>query len=100
MLHGISGNVYNPLITEKSVRWAWKFIDHLMQRMLYMADRYVYENIFDEKCQRAIRKLQEHGGRLPHSMKKIAETLQEKGTVQVEYDSSVRPAAKIYRLVE
>lgn len=112
MLHGISGNVYNPLITEKSVRWAWKFIDHLTRRMLYMADRYVYENIFDEKCQRAIRKLQEHGGRLPHSkllrllhesadsMKKIAETLQEKGTVQVEYDSSVRPAAKIYRLVE
>lgn len=112
MLHGISGNVYNPLITDKSVRWAWKFIDHLTQRMLYMADRYVYENIFDEKCQRAIRKLQEHGGRLPHSkllrllhesadsMKKIAETLQEKGTVQVEYDSSVRPAAKIYRLVE
>lgn len=112
MLHGISGNVYNPLITEKSVRWAWKFIDHLTQRMLYMADRYVYENIFDEKCQRAIRKLQEHGGRLPHSkllrllhesadsMKKIAETLQEKGTVLVEYDSSVRPAAKIYRLVE
>ena len=112
MLHGISGNVYNPLITEKSVRWAWKFIDHLTQRMLYMADRYVYENIFDEKCQRAIRKLQEHGGRLSHSkllrllhesadsMKKIAETLQEKGTVQVEYDSSVRPAAKIYWLVE
>ena len=112
MLHGISGNVYNPLITEKSVRWAWKFIDHLTRRMLYMADRYVYENIFDEKCQRAIRKLQEHGGRLSHSkllrllhesadsMKKIAETLQEKGTVQVEYDSSVRPAAKIYRLVE
>lgn len=112
MLHGISGNVYNPLITDKSVRWAWKFIDHLTQRMLYMADRYVYENIFDEKCQRAIRKLQEHGGRLPHSkllrllhesadsMKKIAETLQEKGTVQVEYDSSVRPAAKIYQLVE
>ena len=112
MLHGISGNVYNPLITEKSVRWAWKFINHLTQRMLYMADRYVYENIFDEKCQRAIRKLQEHGGRLSHSkllrllhesadsMKKIAETLQEKGTVQVEYDSSVRPAAKIYRLVE
>ncbi|MBO5201495.1 MAG: hypothetical protein J6C30_02070, partial [Lentisphaeria bacterium] len=112
MLHGISGNVYNPLITEKSVRWAWKFIDHLTWRMLYMADRYVYENIFDEKCQRAIRKLQEHGGRLSHSkllrllhesadsMKKIAETLQEKGTVQVEYDSSVRPAAKIYRLVE
>ena len=112
MLHGISGNVYNPLITEKSVRWAWKFIDHLTRRMLYMADRYVYENIFDDKCQRAIRKLQEHGGRLSHSkllrllhesadsMKKIAETLQEKGTVQVEYDSSVRPAAKIYRLVE
>ena len=112
MLHGISGNVYNPLITEKSVRWAWKFINHLTQRMLYMADRYVYENIFDEKCQRAIRKLQEHGGRLSHSkllrllhesadsMKKIAETLQEKGTVQVEYDSSDRPAAKIYRLVE
>ena len=112
MLHGISSNVYNPLISEKSVRWAWKFIDHLTQRMLYMADRYVYENIFDEKCQRAIRKLQEHGGRLSHSkllrllhesadsMKKIAETLQEKGTIQVEYDSSVRPAAKIYRLVE
>ena len=53
MLHGISGNVYNPLITEKSVRWAWKFIDHLTRRMLYLADSYVYENVFDEKCRRS-----------------------------------------------
>ena len=51
MLHGISSNVYNPLITEKSVKWAWQFIDHLTRRMLYMANLHVYENQFDEKCQ-------------------------------------------------
>ena len=51
ILHGISSNGYNPLITEKSVKWAWKFINHLTRQMLYMADSYVYGNGFDEKCQ-------------------------------------------------
>ncbi|MGN0870908.1 MAG: hypothetical protein ACI4UV_06910, partial [Victivallales bacterium] len=67
MLHGISSNVYNPLITEKSVRWAWKFIDHLTGRMLYMANRYVYENVFDEKCQRVLRHITEAGGVIGHT---------------------------------
>lgn len=66
MLHGISTNVYSPLITEKSVKWAWKFVDHQTRRMLYMADSYVYENVFDEKCQKVVRLLRQNGGKMKH----------------------------------
>ena len=112
MLHGISGNVYNPLITEKSVRWAWKFIDHLTQRMLYMADSYVYENVFDEKCQKVIRMLREHGGRIKHAkllnrfhdsldnLKKVVETLMEQGILTYEMEATKTRPSKVYVLLE
>ena len=112
MLHGISSNVYNPLITEKSVRWAWKFIDHLTRRMLYMADSYVYENVFDEKCQKVIRMLREHGGRIKHAkllnrfhdsldnLKKVVETLMEQGILTYEMDATKTRPSKVYVLLE
>ena len=112
MLHGISGNVYNPLITEKSVRWAWKFIDHLTRRMLYMADSYVYENVFDEKCQKVIRMLREHGGRIKHAkllnrfhdsldnLKKVVETLMEQGILTYEMEATKTRPSKVYVLLE
>ena len=112
MLHGISGNVYNPLITEKSVKWAWKFIDHLTRRMLYMADSYVYENVFDEKCQKVIRMLREHGGRIKHAkllnrfhdsldnLKKVVETLMEQGILTYEMEATKTRPSKVYVLLE
>ena len=112
MLHGISSNVYNPLITDKSVKWAWKFIDHLTRRMLYMADSYVYENVFDEKCQKVIRMLREHGGRIKHAkllnrfhdsldnLKKVVETLMEQGILTYEMEASKTRPSKVYVLLE
>ena len=112
MLHGISSNVYNPLITDKSVKWAWKFIDHLTQRMLYMADSYVYENVFDEKCQKVIRMLREHGGRIKHAkllnrfhdsldnLKKVVETLMEQGILTYEMEATKTRPSKVYVLLE
>ena len=111
MLHGISGNVYNPLITEKSVRWAWKFIDHLTGRMLYMANRYVYENVFDEKCQRVLRHITEAGGVIGHTkllrksresfevFKKIIDTLRENGSIEIEIDKGKTKPMRIYHLI-
>lgn len=112
MLHGISSNVYNPLITDKSVKWAWKFIDHLTRRMLYMADSYVYENVFDEKCQKIIRMLREHGGRIKHAkllnrfhdsldnLKKVVETLMEQGILTYEMEATKTRPSKVYVLLE
>ncbi len=112
MLHGISSNVYSPLITEQSVKWAWKFIDHLTQRMLYMANSYVYENVFDEKCQKVLRILRSSGGRMQHgkllnrmresvdTMKKVIDTLMEQGAVTFEIDPGKTKPSKYYVLQE
>ncbi len=112
MLHGISSNVYSPLITEKSVKWAWKFIDHLTRRMLYMANSYVYENVFDEKCQKVIRMLRAEGGKAKHSkllnkfhdsvdsFKKVVETLMEQGVLTFEMEASKTRPSKVYVLLE
>ena len=111
MLHGISSNVYDPVITEKSVKWAWKFIDHLTRRMLYMADAYVYENVFDEKCQRVLRALAEADGEMGHSQllrksresldvfKKIIDTLRENGSIEIDIDKGKTKPTRIYRLL-
>ena len=110
MLHGISSNVYNPLITEKSVKWAWQFIDHLTRRMLYMANLHVYENQFDEKCQKVIRFLTEAGGKMQHSkllkkskecvdvFNKVIDTLVESGVIRNEWEETKTKCAKVYVL--
>ena len=112
MLHGISTNVYNPLITEKSVKWAWKFVDHQTRRMLYMADSYVYENVFDEKCQKVVRLLRQNGGKMKHgrllnrfhesldTLKKVVETLMEKGNLTFEIEPGRTKPSKVYILLE
>ena len=112
MLHGISTNVYSPLITEKSVKWAWKFVDHQTRRMLYMADSYVYENVFDEKCQKVVRLLRQNGGKMKHgrllnrfhesldTLKKVVETLMEKGNLTFEIEPGRTKPSKVYILLE
>jgi hypothetical protein len=111
LLHGISSNVYEPLITEKSVDWAFKFVEHLTKRMLFMAESYVYENVFDEKCQKIIRYLRQAGGSQQHSkllkrskesldvFTRIIETLKANGTLDNYTDTSKTKSAVHYRLL-
>lgn len=111
MLHGISCSVYEPVITLKSVKWAWSFVEHLTRRMLFMADSYLYENVFDEKCKKVIRLLNTAGGRMKHGellkkshesldiFKKIIETLMENGTITFDMESSRTKTAKVYVLL-
>ena len=111
LLHGISSNVYEPLITEKSVEWAFKFVEHLTKRMLFMADSYVYENVFDEKCQKIVRYLRQAGGSQQHSkllrysrepldvFKRIIDTLQANGTLESYMESSKTKPSIHYRLL-
>ena len=111
MLHGISSNIYNPKITKDSVKWAWKFVDHLTRRMLFMAHSYIYENVFEEKCRKVIRALDEAGGSMGHSallrkshesndvFKKVIETLYEAGNIDIDIDRGKTKPSKIYRLI-
>jgi hypothetical protein len=112
LLHGISSNVYQPMITEKSVDWAFKFVEHLTKRMLFMADSYVYENVFDEKCRKVVRLIRQNGGDQKHSLllkrtresldmfKRIIETLQSNGTLESYIESGKGRPAVYYRLLE
>ncbi|MDR0740760.1 MAG: DUF3987 domain-containing protein [Puniceicoccales bacterium] len=68
MLHGISSDVYHPWITLKGVQWAQQLVEHLTERMLFMADNYVYESQFDEKCKKVVRILRGSGGILRHGI--------------------------------
>lgn len=112
MLYALSENVFNPAITKNAVKWAWDFVEHQTKRMLFMAHSYVYENVFDEKCQKVIRKIREAGGKIAHSkllhqihesaetLKKVIDTLTEQKTVVVEYSSGNGKVSKSYRLAE
>ena len=111
MLHGISSSIYSPQITKDSVKWAWKFVDHLTRRMLFMAHSYIYENVFEEKCRKVIRALDDAGGSMGHSallrkshesndvFKKVIETLYEAGNIEIDIDRGKTKPSKIYRLV-
>ena len=111
MLHGISTSIYSPQITKDSVKWAWKFVDHLTRRMLFMAHSYIYENVFEEKCRKVIRALDDAGGSMGHSallrkshesndvFKKVIETLYEAGNIEIDIDRGKTKPSKIYRLV-
>jgi adenine specific DNA methylase Mod len=80
--------------------------------MLFMADSYVYENVFDEKCQKVVRLLRQNGGYQKHSLllkrtresldmfKRIIETLQSNGTLESYIESGKGRPAVYYRLLE
>jgi hypothetical protein len=112
LLHGISSNIYEPVITEKSVKWALLFVEHLTKRALFMADNHVAENAFDEKCQKIVRYLRQAGGTIQHSkllkrmrepldmFKRIIETLQANGTLDSYTETGKGRPAVYYRLLE
>ena len=111
MLHGISSDVYHPRITAQSVQWAQKLVEHLTERMLFMADNYVYENPFDEKCKKVVRILRGRGGMLRHGIllrmckessdefKRIITTLEENGTLHRYLERTKTKTAVGYKLL-
>jgi hypothetical protein len=111
MLHGISGDVYQPRITVESVKWAQKLVEQLTERMLFMADNYVYENPFDEKCRKVERILQGAGSMLRHGVllkkskesadefKRIITTLEENGTLCTCLEGTKTKSAIVYKLL-
>jgi cytosine/adenosine deaminase-related metal-dependent hydrolase len=111
MLHGISGDVYHPQITVQSVQWARQLVEHLTRRMLFMADNYVYESQFDEKCKKVVRFLRGSGGMLRHGVllrkcrepsdefKRIITTLEENGTLQKYLERTQTKTAIVYKLL-
>ena len=68
LLHAISENPDEPLITEPAVRWGWAIVEHLTKRLLFQASVYVHDNEFDALRQKALRYLRNYGvnGSLTH----------------------------------
>jgi hypothetical protein len=111
MLHGISSDVYQPRITVQSVKWARQLVGHLTERMLFMADNYVYESPFDEKCKKVVRILRGKGGMLRHGVllkkcrestdefKRIVTTLEENGTLHKYLERTKTKTAIVYKLL-
>ena len=110
MLYAISSNVKDPVITEDGVAWAEEFVRFLTEQALFMAQRYSYENPFDEKCQKAVRYLTEAGGEYDHgallkrmheskeTFQQIMDTLVESGSVVAEWHPTGGRTRKTYRL--
>ena len=75
------------------------------------AHSYIYENVFEEKCRKVIRALDDAGGSMGHSallrkshesndvFKKVIETLYEAGNIEIDIDRGKTKPSKIYRLV-
>ncbi|MFO7958100.1 MAG: bifunctional DNA primase/polymerase [Candidatus Brocadiia bacterium] len=79
-------------ITVPGVEWAWAFVQHQTQRMLFMIAQHVADGEFDALCLKALRRVRrEPDGEIAHSVllkhlrieadrfRKLIETLQERG---------------------
>lgn len=110
MLYAVSENPVKPVISVAGVKWAAAFVEHVTDQMLFMVDAYSFENLFDEKCRKAVRYIRQAGGKMKHSQllrnmheskevfKQIMETLQENGTVTTDFIPTEGKTAKYYRL--
>lgn len=111
MLYALSENVYKPVISVRAAKWARDFIEYVNKRTLFMAESYVYESLFEEKCQKVIRLIDRAGGKIVHSrllrnshesldvFKKIIDTLIENGTITFEVDTGKTKPVKNYILL-
>ena len=110
MLYAVSENPVKPVITVPGVKWAAAFVEHITDQMLFMVDAYSFENLFDEKCRKAVRYIREAGGRVAHGVllkrmheskevfKQIIETLEENGTISHELKGSGASMTRFYLL--
>ena len=62
LLHALSENPSDPLITDAAVNWGWAVVSHLTKRLIFQASIYVHDNEFDALRQKAIRYLRDYGG--------------------------------------
>ncbi|MGN0880100.1 MAG: bifunctional DNA primase/polymerase [Oligosphaeraceae bacterium] len=110
MLHAISADVTNPLITEEGVAWADEFTRFLTEQALFMAQQYSSENPFDEKCRKIVRYITDAGGSYDHgallkrshesreTFQQIMDTLLEAGSVTAEFQATGGRGRKTYRI--
>ena len=96
-IYAISENAVEPVITIDGVNWAWRFIEHMTRRMLFMASMFVADTDFDAQAMKVIRLVRQKRGRISHgkllrnshldkdSFKRIVETLIESGTLRKEF---------------
>ena len=110
MLYAVSENPVKPVITVPGIKWAAAFVEHITDQMLFMVDAYSFENLFDEKCRKAVRYIREAGGRVAHGVllkrmheskevfKQIIETLEENGTISHELKGSGASMTRFYLL--
>ena len=96
MLHTISENPVKPVIFENAVKRGLLLWNMLLTKCFRWSIAYSYENLFDEKCCKAVRYIREAGGRVAHGVllkrmhepkevfKQIIETMEENGTITHE----------------
>jgi hypothetical protein len=111
LIHAVSADYRNPVISRNAVAWASAFIQHQTRRMLFMAAQHVAESEFDANCLKLIRKLRgaedhtlDHSKLLKRmkmdcrSFQELVTTLIQRGDVEVITASTAgRPNTK-YRL--
>lgn len=96
-IYAISENAVEPVITIDGVNWAWRFIEHMTRRMLFMASMFVADTDFDAQAMKVIRLVRQKRGRISHgkllrnshldkdAFKRVVETLIESGTLRKEF---------------
>jgi hypothetical protein len=54
LIHAVSEFHENPRVSVSAARWACEIVDYHTKRMLFMAEQYVADGVFDGKCKRVL----------------------------------------------
>ena len=108
LLRAISINPKSPQILPEDFDWAWKIVEHVTRRTLYMGSMYMHDNEFDALRLRCIRHLTKHGGEMKggkllkamhidaNTFEKIIDTLVKSEMV---VETPIKSGGVIYKLV-
>lgn len=111
LIYACSQRQERPEIGEPGVAWAWRLVAHQTRRMLAMATVHVYESEFDARQKRALRAIQDAGGRLRQEQfskalrtlparerDEVIANLIQTGQIVVELEESGGRPRTVYRL--
>jgi hypothetical protein len=111
LIYACSQRQDRPEIGEPGVSWAWHLVAHQTRRMLAMATVHVYESEFDARQKRALRAIQDAGGRLRQEQfskalrtlparerDEVIANLIQTGQIVVELEESGGRPRTVYRL--
>ncbi|EMI43792.1 DUF3987 domain-containing protein [Rhodopirellula sp. SWK7] len=111
LLYAISANHESPVIDETAAKWAMTLVDHLTQRMLFMASSHVAESPFATDCLKVFAKIRKEDNlKIGHSkllkamameavlFKKLIATLVERGDIIAEQETTAGRTGTLYRL--